>query len=253
MSTSVSFGRRFEDTTLATTGSATATISGEVLTCASVSGESAKATKYVALRPGELLKATVMAKRISGPVASSGQILINALGVKDRISIDSDDWKEYSVSWQNPITAADAAFISVELGSFLADAGSVKFCKPRVEIFKPTSAALRTHACGLITLAAGVPSLNTSFTSFGIYSLSYSSGSKELTIATEKTSGAAYSSPLIFAGMTLDGNGVKITPKPGAWAPAAGTFKLKFSDNTGVFVDIAALGTMHVWLKMEIA
>lgn len=253
MSTAVSFGRRFENATLATTGSAAASISGEVLTCTSIAGEFAKATKHVALRPGELLKVTVMAKRISGPAASAGQMLIGTGTTKDRIYIDSDDWKEYSVSWQNPLTAADAAFIAVEMGSFTADAGSVKFCKPRIEIFQSSCAALRTLACGTITLAAGVPTINTNFTFFGIYALAYDAGLKELTITTDKSSGAAYSSPLAFAGMSLDGNGVKITPKPGSWSPVAGTLKVKFADNTGVFVDIATLGTMYMNIKLEIA
>ena len=254
MSVVIPFGRKFENAALAVTGAATAAVSGEVLTCTSVAGESAKATKFIAVRPGETLKVSFLAKRVSGVDATSGGALITFSGTKDQVRVTSGDWKEYEVSYQLPQTAADAAFISVEFGVFTADSGTVKFARPCAEIIGAQHAGLRTIACGLITLAAGTPSINTGFTSFGIDALSYNAGTKTLTITTEKTSGALYSSPLFFAGMTRDGNGLKLAPKPGTWAAAAGTIQVQFADTTtGLSVDIATLGTMYMWFKAEIS
>lgn len=254
MSVTIPFGRKFENAILTTTGAATAAVSGEVLTCTSVVGENAKAVKYVAVRPGEMLKVSFLAKRVSGVDETSGGAIITNSGTKDRIRVTSEDWKEYEISYQIPQTAADAAFITVEFGVFTLDAGSVKFMRPRCEIIAAQHAGLRTIACGLIALAAGVPSVNTGFTSFGIEALSYNAGTKTLTITTEKTNGASYTSPLFFVGMTKDGNGLKLEPKPGTWSPVAGTIQIQFADTTtGLVADLATLGTMYMFFKAEIA
>jgi hypothetical protein len=253
-SVTIPFGRRFENTTITTTGAATAVVSGEVLTCTSAVGENAKAAKFIAVRPGELLKVSFLAKRISGSDDTSGGAAIVYSGTNDRIRVTSEEWQEYSISYQLPPTAADAAFVAVEFGVFTADAGSVKFLRPRAEIIGAQNAGLRTIACGLITLTSGTPTVNTNFTSLGISALAYDAGTKTLTITTDKTSGAAYSSPLFFVGMTQNGNGLKIEPKAGSWSAVAGTVQVQFADTTtGLSVDIAVLGTMFMWFKAEIA
>lgn len=253
MSLVIPFGHKWESVTTAVTGTATATISGEVLTCTSISGESAKATRHVHLRPGETLHVSVLARRTSGVDTSSGGFLIGNSGTVNRISVTSEDWQEYALSYSLPPTAAEALFISVEFGVFTADVGTVEYTRPRIEIAEAQQAGLRTIGCGLITLAAGTPSINTGFTSFGIRALSYDATAKTLTITMDKTSGASYSSPLFFAGMTRDGNGLKLEPKPGSWSAAAGTIQVQFADTTtGVTADIATLGTMYMWFKAEI-
>ena len=252
MSVTIPFGSKWESVTAAVTGAATATITGEILSCTSVVGESAKATRHVNLKPGETVKVSCFARRVSGADNTSGGILITTGSTKDRVRVTSAHWREYSASYSHSLTSAEGAFIALEFGVFTSDAGTVEFTKPRMEISVAQQGGLRTHACGLITLASGAPSVNTNFTSHGIRNLAYDAATKTLTVTMDKTSGAVYSSPLVFAAMTKDGNGIKLTPKPGGYSAAAGTIAVQFSDNTGVAVDIATLGTMYMWFKAEI-
>lgn len=253
MSLPLNFGSRWESATLAVTGAATASVLGEVLTCTSAVGESAKITRYVRLAPGETLRFACLARRVSGVDDTAGGMLISVSGTKDRIRVtNTNSFAEYVVSYTHPLTSAAAAFVGIECGVFTADAGTVQFTKPRIDIVNAQLGANRTVACGLITLAAGVPSINSGFATHGIRALAYEAAAKKLTVTMDRSSGAAFSSPLPFAQMTYDGNGMKVNPKPGGYNAAAGTVGIMFADNTGVAVDIATLGTMFMWFKAEV-
>lgn len=255
MSQSVVIDRQWANVLLTATGTGAAAVSGEILTCTSIVGDTAKATKYVQLRPGEMLKVTCMARRTSGSDDTSGRVAVfNQSGtVVDYVRVISQDWREYVLTYVHSLVAPEGSFCGVDFGVMTADAGTVEYTKPTLEVLQPQIGALRTLACGLIVLAAGAPSINAAFTNFGLRSLSYNAGTKTLTITVDRTSGANHSSPLFFVGMTQNGNGLKIEPKVGSYSAAAGTVQVQFADTTtGLSVDISALGTMYMWFKAEI-
>lgn len=255
MSASAVIDRNWANVVTAVTGAASASISGEILTCTSVVGESAKATKFVYLLPGEILKVRCMARRTSGVDATSGKILVFKTGgvILDFIRVVSSDWREYTLTYVHPLSQPAGASVGVEFGVFTADAGTVEFIAPSLEIDRPRIGALRTLACGLITLASGVPSINAGFTNHGIRAQAYNAGTKTLTITVDRSSGALYSSPLFFVGMTQNGNGIKIEPKAGSYNAVTGTVNVMFADTTtGLTVDIATLGDIFMWFKAEV-
>ncbi len=203
-------------------------------------------------------------RRVAGADATAGGVKLVVGGVDaDRVRATSTRWKAYSIEFQNKDTAAEAVFIAFEFGVFTDDAGTVEYARPTLEILAAQQGALRTVACGLITINGsgnGTVAINTGFSSHGIRALAYDSATKRLTITMDRSSGAVHSSPLCFVGMDNTGNAVKLIPRAGNYSAVAGTVAIQFYDVTPAngqttpqgIVDIATYGAMYMWFKAEI-
>lgn len=248
----LTFGSNWESITKTITGAATIVESGGVLTCTSIAGDNAKAVKILHMKQGDMVRVSVMCRRVIGALPIGG-ISINNLGDKARVFCDSEHWERLECSYSLPLTATDFDTVNINLGVFTSEDGSVEYADPRIDIFNSAIGQNRTIACGLIGIASGTPTVNTGFTSHGILSMSYAAN--ELSITIPRSTGASYSSPLFF--VESNGGGVAaaadLIAKQTTYSAVTGIVKIKFYDTvTNAFIDISTIASMFMFFKAEI-
>lgn len=234
-------------------GDGTYTVTGAKLACYSgLNTGVSRASKYLKVFPGDRVKATCFARRISGADATSGGLAIDYPSVGtlvNRVRVISADWQEYAVEYSVPLTATSASYVTVSIGVFTADAGEVEFLYPQISVENSTLGAPRVFAAGLITMTAGTPSINTTFTNTGIKALAYNAGTSTLTLTISPGIAGTFGiNPIFFAQMTPDaGTGaLALVPRVGTFTPATGTLEIKFvNTTTGAIENVATFGTFY--------
>ncbi|MFT5450828.1 MAG: hypothetical protein ACI9N9_000308 [Enterobacterales bacterium] len=250
----LNFGRNFENITPTTTGAATVAIVGEVMTCISVDGDNAKATKSIYLRQGDTIRVSAMARITSG-TAPIGGIAISDGGDKARVLCESYDWERIEVSYSLPMTAASGAPINIVMGVFTSEAGTIEYSDPKIDIVNSSFGHNRVVAQGLLTLALGVAGINTGYTMNGILGVNYNAGTFELEVTIPRSTGASYSSPLIWvhnndSGVTASRN---IQARQRGYDAATGVTRVSFYDMAAhSIVDVATITSMFIFFKAEI-
>lgn len=253
--TALNFGKDWESVVQTATGDGVVDISSGVLTTTSSGGSNSKVTKFLFVNPGETIRISCMSKRISGFESGGGIAIAVAGAERARVYADKTDWAEISCEYSAPPYLSEATVLAVDIGVFTSEAGSVKYADPRIEIYNTTMGAMRSIAAGLVSVALGVPSLSTTFVTFGISNLNYTGGgANALTFNVRRSSGASYTSPMIMIGNNGGGDAaaVKIIPKQTSYDPATGLVTIKFVDSTtGSFVDIATIPSLFFFVKVE--
>lgn len=250
----LNFGRNWENITETKTGVATIVISGEVVTCSSVVGDNSKITRDIYLRQGDTIRVSVMARITSG-VGPIGGIAISTGGDKARVSCTSTDWERIEATYSLPMTAVDGLQISMALGVFTSESGTVEYTDPKIDILNSSFGHDRVIAQGLLAIASGVPSVNSGFTMNGILGLNYNTSTFELEVTIPRSTGSFYSSPLIWvqnngAGSVASRN---ILVRQKGYDAASGLVRLSFYDmSSNADVNISSLTSMFIFFKAEI-
>lgn len=238
-----------------TSGSGSVGVSGSKVTCNSPVGSTARIAKYLKVFPGDLVKVSFFAKRNSGVDATSGGVAIDfptEATLVNRVRIVSSEWTEHSLVYSVPLTAAATSYVTISVGVFTADAGEIEALLPKIEIESSVLGVPRIFAQGLITMAAGVASINQSFSHGGIKSLAYNAGTSTLTLTLNPGIAIAGNiqaiNPIFLATMTPDaGSGaLSLAPRVGNFTPSTGTLVVQFVDTTsGSVVDVSTYGTFY--------
>lgn len=270
MSIDLTYGAKWESCKLytdGTTGTPTNSISGDTLTCQSVFLDSAKATKHVQVRAGEVVKLTVWARIVAGTDAGIAIDYPTGGTLRTIQKIESKEWHEYSVSAFIPANAPEDSYCLFQIGVFGRYDGTAEFKSPRIEKLKSLIGTTQTLAMALIYFDSvdNLPKINTGFAHHGVYSLSYDALIKELTIEIPKTKrldpeviGGDTRLPLLplfFGNTTADNNGSFINVKYDTYDFATGTLKAKFYNSSGTLVDIQAqlgAGSIYFNFKAEV-
>jgi hypothetical protein len=251
--TTLNFGKNWESVISTTSGDGVVNITNGVLTTTSTAGSNSKITKFLFVNPGETIRVSCMAKRLSG--TAIGGIAFSVGGAeRGRVFADKDDWSEISCEYSAPAYLSEATTLAVDVGVFTSEYGSVKYADPRIEIRNSTMGTMRSIAAGLIGVASGVPSLNTSFVTFGISNLTYNAGTQSLTFNVRRSSGASYTSPIILIGNNGGGaaGAIPIIPKQTSYDAATGLVSIKFMDvTTGAFVNIATIASLFFFIEVR--
>tara|TARA_R110002153_G_scaffold264221_1_gene425995 strand:+ start:35 stop:2380 length:2346 start_codon:yes stop_codon:yes gene_type:complete len=272
----LSFGKNWEGTKqyllphLATTGSSVS-ISGEVLTCTSIVGESSKASRHINVQAGEVITFAVLARLISG---NSAGIAIDypRSGITQTITpIFSNEWQWYEASAIIPITAVDDTNCVLQAGVFGSMNGTAEFMLPRVMKGNIQRGASQNLAMGQIyfdTADNNIPKINPGFVNNGIYALSYNVPTKELSITIDRlirndpegaidvtATLAIPTRPLFFGNVTFDNNGEQLSVKFSEYAYNTGVLKARFYDQSNTLVDITPFlsdGNIFINFKAEV-
>lgn len=162
-------------TTSDTGGSGSKSVSNGLVT---FTGNSEQLYTSYYLRPGETLKFSIMAK-CTGAVGGTVAIDVDTKGEGvDVIALQvKNSFERYEVSRTCPLSKTTGEMVMVVIGNLSATstASTVSsYYDPEVEIIGTTvySPPLRSLAAGLIRILGGVVSVNPSFFSHGIYSVS---------------------------------------------------------------------------------
>lgn len=200
--------------------------------------------KYIPARPGERVRFSVLARRLSGEPQMSIDYPSSGTS-KALVDIDSDEFLEYSIDYTVPYTTDETSdYLQCTVGVFTTPAGSCEIASPRVDVEGASQGFLRVWCAGLIRLdrVAGVTtaSLNPNFVNTGILSLNWDGASTTLEVETLKSP----ASPLMFRPILSAEFTTDLLPgivaKAGRYTPSSGIFDVRFSDGTN-FVDINAL------------
>jgi hypothetical protein len=233
--------------TSALSGDGAETATAEVLSLSSGVGTgSAKRTKRVKLSPGERVRFSCLARRISGSDATSGELSIDwpadGTSLRNRVRVTSSDWQDYSIEYAAPFTADDDDYAALNVGVFTSDGGQVEYAFPRIAVEGTKYGAARVFCAGMIFMDLGTPSVSSSFIMFGIRSVVYDAATKTLTVTMDPgvSGGGTQASPLFFTQVTPDAS-AQIYAKAGIFDRTNGTLIVKFTSTvTGAFVDVAA-------------
>lgn len=216
-----------------------------VATCdANALNERGYVRKYIPARPGERVRFSTLARRLSGnpqmsidyPVAGQSKAVVD---------IDSDEWLEYSIEYLVPHTTNESTdYLQCTAGVYTTPEGSCELASPRIEVSSASQGFLRVWCAGLIrmTKLAGVTtaSLNENFVNAGIKSLNWNDTTNSLEVETLKSPNLSLMlRPVLSAEITTDllpG----VVAKAGRYTPTTGVFEVKFSDGVS-FVDINQL------------
>lgn len=245
MSTGIAITRFWDDWESFSSGDGAISLTSDNLksNCSAGAGSGrAYMRKYMPARPGERVKFSFLARRISGePQASidwpsTGQ----SKGVVD---IDSDEFQEYSIEFLVPYTTDEASdYMQCTVGVFTTNAGDVDIVNPKIEVSDASQGFLRAWCAGIIRLsrAAGVTtaSINGNFINCGIKSVAWDSPTKKLTVETLKSPNISIGvRPILSAEFTTDLL-PSVFAKAGQYTPSTGEFDVQFSDGTSTFIDI---------------
>ena len=250
----LTFGHNWENITSTVTGAGSVVVTDEILTCSSISGDNSKAVKYIYLQQGDAVRVSMMARITSG-TGPIGGVAISNPSDKARVFADSTDWQRIECTYSLPMTATKADTVTINVGVFTSDSGTIEFSDPKIDIFSSTIGHNRTIAQGFITLASGVAGINTGYTMSGILGVNYNSVTFELEVTMPKSTGAIYSSPLFFIQNNDSGVAAarNILVRQSGYTPSTGVATFKFYDlSTNLNVDVASIASMFIFFKAEI-
>lgn len=252
MSLPISMGRDWSDW-VEENDSGTLTISGGVATLGSTnSSTKGVLAKYVPLRPGETLRFSVIARRISGTDDGGPGVAIDypSGGTNvNQVLLYSEDWQEYSLSYTAPLTGSDTSYVKIVVGSWYSRVGTGEFCMPRAEITSPAYGAPRLVAQGLLLISSGTPTYNANFAWNGIKDLAYDGTAPGITVTVDAFPDGVRSAPIFLT--QLDNYSYpEIAARHGGFDRGTGELTVKFTNTTtGVWVDPATLGDMYLWFS----
>lgn len=245
-------------------------ISNKKLTCISVVGESAKATKHVPVRPGERLTVSCLARITSSDPDDSASIAIDSPAAGNQLSqmtIRGGEWREYSVSAVVPKTFPEDSYAAFQFGIFGSATGTVEMIQPRISKGNAAIGVTQCVARGFLFFdkADSLPKINQGFSNAGIKSLSYAGSELSVTIDkskindTDPNEQGTIRIPIrpTFEGTTsFDANGATIACiKWGQYNRKTGIVKGRFYDFSGALVDMTTIlgaGNIFFTFKAEV-
>lgn len=252
----------WSDWLLAQTGTGAATVSaaGRILTCTGGSG-TALATRRLSVRPGEVLRLSVIARVVAGSL-TSGQgltIRVHRPGVGPVISntqtIPFADLSEVPLSVAVPLAAGADCYAELEVK---ASAGNtIELSSPKLSIGQGVVAPVRCMALGVLrwNAGSGAFALPDDYQHAGIVSQAYSAGTKTLTLTLDSVPAGLGVAPVCFAQLSNSVQAPALQAKLSAYDCAAGTVDIKFFDTgASAFVDLAAIASLalDVFFKAEL-
>jgi len=269
----LSFGRKWENTKqyllpFGLAPGSSVSIVGEVLTCTSVVGESSKASRFVNVKPGEIVTFQVTARLTSGVSGSIGIDYPTAGALQAKKTITNTEWDVHEVSFIVPLTAGEDTNCVLQSGIFGSDDGTVEYILPKVTKGNCQVGSTQSLALGQIffdTTDSNAPKINPGFCSHGIYALSYDTPSKELSITIDQTKrddpeGAEDVTgslvipvrPLFFGNVAFDNGGAGLSVQFSGYTYSTGVLKAQFFDASGTLIDIATvLGGGNIFFTFE--
>tara|TARA_R110002020_G_scaffold131052_1_gene293043 strand:- start:1154 stop:1960 length:807 start_codon:yes stop_codon:yes gene_type:complete len=265
MSVDLSFGRQWENAKPKLfppghTGSSV-TVVGELLTCTSVVGESAKMTKYTPVRAGETVAFTVLARVVNE--GDTGSIAIdypqpgNLLTMR---TIDSTEFEEYTISANIDLAAPEDSIAVFQIGLFSKDQGTVEYILPKIAKDNSQLGSAQSLASGLLYFdqADNLPKINNGFCNHGIYDLSFAANVLTVTIdKSQRVDPEAGSEripvlPIITVQMTLGGQGSLLTAQAGNYDNTTGEFEIQFFNSAGAVVNPTSyLGSGNIFFTVK--
>jgi hypothetical protein len=153
-------------------GDGAITISGKLATIASgLNTGVAQLEKKFDLRPGDVVTLRVLARLKAGTNARLAISYPTAQAPKNTEYIKSKNWEWYTVRMAVPLTHNNATdFVNLILGTFNEDNGTVQLKHLEIDV-EGSMATPRIFAAGKIKVLNGVPSIDASYMSHGITSL----------------------------------------------------------------------------------
>lgn len=235
-------------------GDGALSIADGVATCSSGAGTGrARLSRRVWLSPGERVDVSIMARRTAGVDATAGGMWFDwpAEGTAvDSVRIISAHWCEYRLTYIAPPTATATQYLTISIGQITSSGGTVLVHSPRIDITASSIGAPRVLACGMIKMAAGVPTLVAEYQRCGISLLAYASNTLSLTLPAGVP---FYGRPLAFVQQLADTgtNALRLEPKVAGYDPATGILTIRWIDvTTGAVADAASYGTFRTQLMV---
>lgn len=216
--------------------------------------------RRLAVRGGETITVKCSAKKISGNPTIS--IDFDGIGeLKSQLSIDSEYWQEYELSYSVPFNADPTlGYLQIAIGVINADEGSVDIANARIESRNGAFGASLVYCMGLVKLektgGAVVASINENYHRCGLLGVYYNSSAPALyiTTLTTRSQGNENLRPLFFANLTNE-RLPDLIPKIGQFNPSTGEFLVQFGNGTGSFVDLNSIMSegevIYLFIKAE--
>lgn len=249
----------FNDWDEVLTGTGAITASGDKFSISSIAGvDKAYFRKYIPAIPGEKVTLTCLARVVSGSSGTYGRLGIdypNSGQLKNSVEIDSTSWKEYSVSFTVPHTAAYNSLVHFVVGTWTALGGEVEVTSPRISVENGTYSAFpKVIGACLVKLQSGVAEINPNFARIGVESVSYSSSTKQLTVQLARgTENLVNTGPIVYANLTHDA-GWEYVAKAGSYNRPSANFTIEFFDMTAATVqpeDVSGISSaMYIWVHV---
>lgn len=233
------------------TGTGAIVNSGAGLACTGGTGI-AKAYRYFAVRPGEIVRFSSIARvRVGGSVAANQGLGISIWkpGVGVLVSNyklhEFNDFAECEVCLAVPLNAPNNCYAVVEVGS--SSAATVDFILPKVSIGEAIYGASRRHALAMFTWNSGTGQfgLSANTAQAGITGLSYNAGTKTFTVTMEPVAASVGVAPVCFAQLSASPLAPGLIAKVGAFNAVAGTVAIQFYDTvSNAIVDLATIASL---------
>jgi hypothetical protein len=201
---------------------------------------------------GTKIKFSIMGKDLGaaqGLPASKGEILLDQPTgtIQNRLWVDSTHWRRYELEYTVP-HYIDVIDVQIVLGVLTANAGSVKYANPRLEVIGGGFGALRTMACGLLSINNAGITLNANYVRSGVSSVAWDSSAKNIIVTlTDSAAPTTNNKPLLFTQLCPDsmGGGVNQVPNLNLYAgtimTGARTFTISPLLPSGAHFDITTL------------
>lgn len=183
--------------------------------------------KTVRAQAGTTFTVRVVAKVSAG---ISGMIIVdyptNPANAKQRVSVDSNNFTVFELSYSCPVATKDGDTVSFAVGLFSGNYGTMEIVD--VSIIADVVAP-RVAAMGLIFINQGNFQTNTGFTNMGIRGYDYDNNNRNLKVYLDVVPVA--SSPIFNVTLTEgSGNSVSLVPRVSSYNRSEGYVLLSFYD-----------------------
>lgn len=230
------------------TGAATISVTNDILKTTGTGSDQSLKEYWIPATPGQLVEVEITAKSNNGdPRITLDAVSYDGTFVQlDHLRVLKKDWQRYKLSAVLPYNSTHN-FIRVTVGKLSSVTATTdgEFQDPIIKTDLGMGTPI-TIATGLILMNVGVPSLVSSYRSYGVDSLAYDAPSTTLTVTLSKklVTGAR---PIVLVSGTNDHYFVPVAGGIVGGNPSS--FKVKWSNGTSL-VDVTAT-TCYVFFEVK--